>query len=76
MKSNDLSYIIGTCEELCPQSEVKLRKNQKLLHYYEISNKLLVKEFSRSAADKKQAKAENLRSFKALRLTNEYLFSK
>ncbi|CRL06418.1 CLUMA_CG019518, isoform A [Clunio marinus] len=68
------NYIVGTCETMCPVSEVNLRKKNNLVHYFERIE--FVKEFSRSAADKRQSKASDLRTFGALKKTLEYLFSR
>lgn len=67
------SYIVGTCEAMCPASEITLRKKNNLIHYFERS--AFVKEFSRSAADKRGARPSDLRTFSALRKTLDYLFN-
>lgn len=67
-------YVVGTCEEMCPPSEIALRKKNNLVHFYE--QKYLVKEFSRSAADKRKATPNELRTFSALQKTLDYLFNK
>lgn len=68
------SYIVGTCVKMCPSSEVELRKTNRLVHFYE--SKFLVKEFSRSAADKRRPDPCDIRTFEALKATLEYLFNK
>lgn len=68
-------YIVGTCDSMCPPSEIELRKRNKLVHFYEQQN-VFVKEFSRSSADKKLAKSCDLRTFGALQKTLDYLFNK
>lgn len=68
------SFIVGTCREMCSIDEIKFRKSRNLIHYYE-KNGTLVKEFSRSAADKKLDKPENLRTARALHTTLGYLFN-
>lgn len=68
------SYIVGTCVKMCPPSEIELRKTNRLVHFYE--TKVLVKEFSRSAADKKRPDPCDIRTFEALSETLEYLFNK
>jgi SAC3/GANP family len=71
---NETGYVVGTCEDMCPASEVAMRTRNKLVHFYEHS--VMLKEFSRSAADKKSMKAEDLRTFKALQRTLDHLFNK
>jgi SAC3 domain-containing protein 1 len=71
----DSNYIIGTCEAMCPATEIELRTRNRLVHFYE-RDKVFVKEFSRSSADKKLAKPSELRTFGALRQTLDYLFNK
>lgn len=68
------SYTIGTCTELCSEDEIKLRKTKNLVHYFERKHGMLIKEFTRSAADRKMEKPGNLRTFDALRNTLEFLF--
>lgn len=67
-------YVVGSCEDMCPASEIALRTKNNLVHFYE--RKFLVKEFSRSAADKRKAVSSDLRTFNALQNTLEYLFNK
>lgn len=67
--------LVGTCEKLCPEKEEKLRKENKLIHFYE-KNSVLIKEFSRSAADKKTPEANDLRTFGAINETLNYLFNR
>ena len=69
------NYIVGTCEEMCPASETALRKMHSLVHFYE-KNSSFIKEFSRSAADKKNEHAKDLRTFSAMQKTLEFLFNK
>lgn len=71
---NENDYIIGTCEMMCPRSEIELRKRNKLVHFFE--QKVFVKEFSRSAADKRSSIPSSLRTFSALQKTLDYLFNK
>lgn len=68
------SYIVGTCAKMCPDSEIELRKTNRLVHFYE--SKVMVKEFSRSAADKRRPDPRDIRTFKALNETLEHLFNK
>lgn len=74
MKGDQGDYVVGTCTSMCPASEIALRKSNKLVHFYE--NSVLIKEFSRSAADKKNAKPCDLRTLGALYNTIDYLFNK
>lgn len=73
MNSN-AKFIVGTCEAMCPPQEIAMRRKNRLVHYFE--QRTLVKEFSRSAADKKEAKSSELRTFGALNTTLDYLFNK
>jgi hypothetical protein len=68
------NYIVGTCEQMCPESEITLRKKNRLVHFYE--SNVFVKEFSRSAADKRAQSPKDLRTFSALQKTLDYLFNK
>lgn len=72
--SKDQNFIQGMCSSMCPIKEVNLRKERNLVHFYEKNGKCFVKEFSRSAADKRIESPENLRTFEALKNTLEYLF--
>lgn len=67
-------YVIGTCENMCPQSEIELRKKNRLVHFFE--KKIFVKEYSRSSADKRTSISSELRTFSALQQTLDYLFNK
>lgn len=73
MNSNS-NFIIGTCEAMCPPEETAMRRKNRLVHFFE--QRTLVKEYSRSAADKKESKPSELRTFGALKTTIEYLFNK
>lgn len=66
--------IVGECEDLCPISEVNLRKRNNLIHYYEKKLNVFVSEFTRSAADKKLSCQENLRTIEAMERTLDFLF--
>lgn len=70
------SIIVGTCETLCPSSEIDLRKRNNLVHPLESKYNVFIKEFSRSAADKNFSKAENLRTFGAMVKTLNLLFTR
>lgn len=71
---NENDFIIGKCELMCPPEEVELRKRNKLVHFFE--HKVFVKEFSRSAADKRMSSPKSLRTFGALQKTLDYLFNR
>lgn len=68
--------IVGTCEQMCPSSEIDLRRKNRLVHYFEDKYKVFIKEFSRSAADKDFSKADNLRTFEALSKTLSFLLTR
>lgn len=70
------NIIVGTCETLCPSSEIDIRKRNKLVHFYESKYNIFIKEFSRSAADKDFPNPENLRTFGAMRKTVDFLFTR
>lgn len=73
---SESDYIVGICDSMCPVSEAKMRKENKLVHFFEHKNKVLVMEFSRSAADKRCARPCDLRTFSALQKTLDFLFNK
>lgn len=75
MKCSENIFVVGKCERLCSLSEEKLRKTENLLNFYE-RNGPLVAEFKRSAADRRQAKSEELRTFGALKKTLDYLITR
>ncbi|XP_055843346.1 germinal-center associated nuclear protein [Episyrphus balteatus] len=72
-------FVQGTCEEMCPEQEVKLRTKERLLHFYECKPGqknvpgILVKSFSRSAAGIKIPRKKDLRTQRSLNKTVEYL---
>uniref|UniRef100_A0A1I8PIQ9 SAC3/GANP/THP3 conserved domain-containing protein n=1 Tax=Stomoxys calcitrans TaxID=35570 RepID=A0A1I8PIQ9_STOCA len=72
-------FVKGVCENFCPEKESKLRIKEKLLHFFELKDGqkhipgTLVKCFSRSAADKKASRAEDLRTERCLQKCTEYL---
>lgn len=68
-------FIVGKCERYCSIVEEQMRTKERLLHYYERDGPL-VAEFKRSAADKKQQKRIELRTFAAMRKTLDYLFNR
>ncbi|KAH8379835.1 hypothetical protein KR009_007500 [Drosophila setifemur] len=74
-----MSQVQGSCESFCPDGESKMRIREKLLHYFELKNGqknmpgILVKEFTRSAADAKMPKAKDMRTEASLAKTVEYL---
>ena len=75
MKCNENIFIVGKCERLCSLSEEKLRKTENLLNFFERDGPL-VAEFKRSAADRRQAKPEELRTFSALKKSLDYLITR
>lgn len=68
-------YVVGTCERMCSTDEEKLRRSENLLHYYEKDGPL-VAEFKRSAADKKQQRPNELRTYAAMQKTLNYLINR
>lgn len=72
-------HVRGSCERFCPDAEAKMRIQKKLLHYFEYKDGqkhvpgVLVKEFTRSAADAKVPKAKDMRTELCLTKTVEYL---
>ncbi|XP_017005449.2 SAC3 domain-containing protein 1 [Drosophila takahashii] len=74
-----MAQVRGSCESFCPDGEAKMRIREKLLHYYELKNGqkntpgVLVKEFTRSAADVKMPLPKEMRTEAALTKTVEYL---
>ncbi|XP_058830888.1 germinal-center associated nuclear protein [Topomyia yanbarensis] len=78
------TFLRGSCDAMCPKSEIDLRTKEKLLHFYELrpDSKTepdpfrMVKEFSRSAAGVKQPKHWEIRTAKALKKTVTYLLTK
>ncbi|KPJ07999.1 80 kDa MCM3-associated protein [Papilio machaon] len=71
----DTDCIRGSCYEMCPQAEKKLREKEKLVHVLEVvgSTRQLVKSYSRSAADSNIAIPGHLRPFPVLKETIHYL---
>lgn len=74
--NQDYNAVKGVCEDLCPKSEVELRTHNNIIHYFEKRHNVFVKEFSRSAADKKLTSADNLRTFPAMEGTLDFLFTR
>ncbi|XP_037718056.1 SAC3 domain-containing protein 1 [Drosophila subpulchrella] len=74
-----MAQVQGSCESFCPAGEAKMRIREKLLHYFELKNGqkntpgVLVKEFTRSAADVKMPLPKEMRTEAALVKTVEYL---
>ncbi|EDW69341.1 SAC3 domain-containing protein 1 [Drosophila virilis] len=72
-------HVRGSCESFCPDAEAKMRIKEKLLNYFEYKDGqkhvpgILVKEFTRSAADAKVPKAKDMRTERCLMKTVEYL---
>ncbi|KAH8256940.1 hypothetical protein KR038_000147 [Drosophila bunnanda] len=74
-----MAQVRGSCQSFCPDGESKMRIREKLLHYFELKNGqkntpgILVKEFTRSAADAKMPQAKDMRTEQSLIKTVEYL---
>ncbi|XP_053677398.1 germinal-center associated nuclear protein [Anopheles nili] len=78
-------FIRGTCEEMCPRSEVELRIHERMVHFFETDpdagksgvpdRHRMVKEFSRSAADRRQPKPCEIRTPMMLLETVHYLLT-
>ncbi|KAH8269946.1 hypothetical protein KR018_000197 [Drosophila ironensis] len=74
-----MAPVRGSCNTFCPDKEKKMRIHQRILHFFELKNGqknspgILVKEFTRSAADVKTPKPEDMRTEAALTKTVEYL---
>ncbi|XP_052898250.1 germinal-center associated nuclear protein isoform X1 [Anopheles moucheti] len=74
-------FIRGTCEEMCPKAEIDLRIREKIVHFFETDiarpgvpdRERMVKEFSRSAADRRQPKPWEIRTPSMLLETVHYL---
>ncbi|CAD0196552.1 unnamed protein product [Chrysodeixis includens] len=69
--------IVGTCNSMCPEDEIKLREAEHLVHILEVwdwgKERKLVKSFSRSAADTNMAVPRLLRPYAVLINTVQYL---
>uniref|UniRef100_A0A182FG21 SAC3/GANP/THP3 conserved domain-containing protein n=2 Tax=Anopheles albimanus TaxID=7167 RepID=A0A182FG21_ANOAL len=75
----------GTCEEMCPKSEIDLRIRERMVHFFEMDPDAgrpgvpdryrMVTEFTRSAAGMRQPKPSEIRTPKALRSTVHYLLT-
>ncbi|GLH10248.1 Uncharacterized protein GBIM_15191 [Gryllus bimaculatus] len=80
-------FIKGTCENMCPEKEIKFREKEGLLHPFEImrsSEKTVrlkadpartVKKYARSAAGQSMPKPSDLRTPQALKKTVSYLLN-
>nr|CAI5827512.1 unnamed protein product [Callosobruchus analis] len=78
-------YIKGECKWMCPEEEIRMRENERLLHILEIlpgtekdrkpkaDRQRVVKCFSRSAAGKNMENPKNLRPASVLLQTIDYL---
>ncbi|EAT43228.1 AAEL005326-PA [Aedes aegypti] len=77
------SFIRGSCESMCPKAEIEMRTREKMLHFYELKpgsrtepvERLVVKEFARSAAGVRRPKHWEIRTVAALKRTVEYLLT-
>lgn len=72
--------VVGRCTDMCPRSEMQLRKEQKRIHYLErnptskeVDPARCVKEYVRSAAGSEKCLPELLRSPETLLKTTQYL---
>ena len=72
--------VVGRCADMCPRSEMQLRKEQKRIHYLErnptskeVDPTRCVKEYVRSAAGSEKCLPELLRSPETLLKTTQYL---
>ncbi|XP_055938803.1 germinal-center associated nuclear protein-like [Argiope bruennichi] len=84
MASSD--RVVGTCNEMCSEREIKWRERNGLLHYFEINSAVkpeikadptkVVKQFSRSAAGKQLLSPSDLRPSPVLLKTIDYLVEK
>ncbi|XP_058125248.1 germinal-center associated nuclear protein isoform X2 [Anopheles coustani] len=74
-------FVRGTCEDMCPKSEIDLRIRERLVHFFETEapgipdRHRMVKEFSRSAADRRQPKPWEIRTPRALMESLHYLLT-
>ncbi|XP_057307212.1 uncharacterized protein LOC130645287 isoform X2 [Hydractinia symbiolongicarpus] len=64
--------VIGTCDSMCSQHEISLRKDCKRVTAFEWKESLFVKEYSRSAAGR-TIKAEEIRTPSGLNMTLKHL---
>ncbi|XP_047988741.1 germinal-center associated nuclear protein [Leguminivora glycinivorella] len=73
--TKDTESIKGTCLSMCPEDEVKMRDIAKMVHVLEVINgrKVLVKCYSRSAADSTVAVPRLLRPYEVLQDTVRHL---
>ncbi|XP_018563907.1 SAC3 domain-containing protein 1-like [Anoplophora glabripennis] len=79
------SYVVGICQNMCPDEEIKLREKESLLHTLEVvpgterdrkpkaDRSRMVKTFCRSAAGKSMQDPKNLRPPNILLKTLNYL---
>ncbi|KAK2162007.1 hypothetical protein LSH36_106g00048 [Paralvinella palmiformis] len=79
--------IIGLCQTMCPEREIKLRESEKLLHWLELKGgrksrehradrRLVIKEYLRPAAGKYGPKPAELRPGPVLLKTTSHLIKK
>ncbi|XP_063377728.1 germinal-center associated nuclear protein [Cydia fagiglandana] len=76
--SKDTEIIKGTCLSMCPEDEVNMREKAKMVHILEVidGKKVLVKCYSRSAADSVVAVPRLLRPYTVLQNTIQHLLLK
>uniref|UniRef100_A0A182PH88 SAC3/GANP/THP3 conserved domain-containing protein n=1 Tax=Anopheles epiroticus TaxID=199890 RepID=A0A182PH88_9DIPT len=78
-------FIRGTCENMCPKAEIDMRIREKMVHFFETDpytgvagvpdHSRMVKEFTRSAADRRQPKPCEIRTPRMLLETVHYLLT-
>nr|XP_040221066.2 SAC3 domain-containing protein 1 [Anopheles coluzzii] len=78
-------FIRGTCDEMCPKAEIDLRIRERMVHFFETDpdagaagvpdRSRMVKEFTRSAADRRQPKPWEIRTPRMLLGTVHYLLT-
>ncbi|XP_061711869.1 germinal-center associated nuclear protein [Cydia pomonella] len=76
--SKDTEIIKGICLSMCPEDEVKMREKARMVHVLEVidGKKVLVKSYSRSAADSMVAVPRLLRPYAVLQDTVVHLLLK
>lgn len=70
------AFIIGFCRDMCPEAEVRMRTQKRLIHKLESGPGLKpVKEFKRSAAGMREESGSDIRTPDVLQTTVTYLFN-
>jgi len=77
IKGDSCLGIVGTCQDMCPESERILRTRERLLHRLEMGQDSggPIKEFSRPAAGQKPPMAHEVRSPSTLLSTTSHLLT-